>query len=345
MKRAENKNMMVLVIIFIVTLTSSIGYSALQSNLKVTADLKIHPQLGKSLYDLIKNQAVLDNKSSSYVVSQNGIDFGKGSTKDGKNGKGVYELHTTSNNNYPTYYYRGAVTDNNVLFAEQCWKIVRTTDTGGIKLIYNGKAVNNNCLKPSYDSKLNDTEFNIDNDYDGYTNNYDTTDSTIKTKVDRWYEENIKNKYSSYLEDSAFCNDRSISQKYSVGTTYYQSYERIIINKTPSLTCNEEDKLTVANKILKYPIGLITLDEVVYAGGAQEENIDFYLGDNNAYFWTMTPYEKDTTCVFMWCSFSDGYVNDNATDAYAVALPVLSLVHNIKYIKGTGTADNPYVIN
>ena len=35
-------------------------------------------------------------------------------------------------------YYRGDIEDNNVKFAGKCWKAVRTTDTGGIKLIYNG---------------------------------------------------------------------------------------------------------------------------------------------------------------------------------------------------------------
>jgi len=36
------------------------------------------------------------------------------------------------------YYYYGAASNNNVSFAGYCWKIVRTTDTGGVKLLYNG---------------------------------------------------------------------------------------------------------------------------------------------------------------------------------------------------------------
>ena len=45
------------------------------------------------------------------------------------------------------YYYTGAdaKTNGNVLFAGYCWQIVRTTDTGGIKLLYNGVATNNQC--------------------------------------------------------------------------------------------------------------------------------------------------------------------------------------------------------
>ena len=37
-----------------------------------------------------------------------------------------------------SYYLRGLHTNNNVKFADSCWKIIRTTGTGGIKMIYNG---------------------------------------------------------------------------------------------------------------------------------------------------------------------------------------------------------------
>ena len=37
-----------------------------------------------------------------------------------------------------SYYLRGLHKDNNVKFANMCWKIIRTTGTGGIKMIYNG---------------------------------------------------------------------------------------------------------------------------------------------------------------------------------------------------------------
>ena len=36
------------------------------------------------------------------------------------------------------YFYQGNVDDNNVLFANYCWKMIRTTVTGGVKIIYNG---------------------------------------------------------------------------------------------------------------------------------------------------------------------------------------------------------------
>ena len=49
-----------------------------------------------------------------------------------------------------SYYLRGLHTDNNVKFANSCWKIVRITGTGGIKLMYNGDVdANGKCTTTS----------------------------------------------------------------------------------------------------------------------------------------------------------------------------------------------------
>ena len=51
------------------------------------------------------------------------------------NGNGV---NKATENGKDVYYYRGEVANNNVIFADMCWKILRTTATGGVKLVYNG---------------------------------------------------------------------------------------------------------------------------------------------------------------------------------------------------------------
>ena len=90
----------------------------------------------KILYNIIERQAALDNTSSEFVSRSSGIDFGQ--PPSDTNGKGVYTIADTKDYYYPVHYFRGAVTNNNVRFANFCWKIVRTTETGGVKLIYNG---------------------------------------------------------------------------------------------------------------------------------------------------------------------------------------------------------------
>ena len=55
------------------------------------------------------------------------------------NGNGV---NAYTENGKTVYYYRGQISDNNVLWANRCWLIVRTTFTDGIKMIYKGNAGN-----------------------------------------------------------------------------------------------------------------------------------------------------------------------------------------------------------
>ena len=88
-------------------------------------------------FDSTKNRGILDNEQSEFVTGENGIDFGAISSDT--NGKGVYMRAGTENDANPILYYRGAIEDNNVVFANKCWKAVRTTETGGVKLVYNGE--------------------------------------------------------------------------------------------------------------------------------------------------------------------------------------------------------------
>lgn len=113
------------------------------------------------LYNTIILDAVADNTSSEFVSSSTGINFHSNSSNS--NGKGLYILSSTINDKYPIYYYRGSVDDNNLKFAGYCWKIVRTTETGGIKIIYNGSpgVISDDCENISVNSQqLNMTPFN-----------------------------------------------------------------------------------------------------------------------------------------------------------------------------------------
>ena len=46
---------------------------------------------------------------------------------------------STFNGKEKVYYYYGETPNNNVIFGGFCWRMVRTTDTGGVKTIYNGE--------------------------------------------------------------------------------------------------------------------------------------------------------------------------------------------------------------
>ena len=130
-----------------------------------------------------------------------------------------------------------------------------------------------------------------------------TNDSTIKTQLDSWYKNNLSN-YSPFLDkNSGFCNDRTAyldeeGKNLGGGIGHYDTYfgAKIRLNKfQPSFKCdNENDLFTVNDSIignndLTYPIGLITVDEIAFAGGVHSiRNEMYYLNVNTAY-WTMSP--------------------------------------------------------
>ena len=248
-----------------------------------------------NLYDLIKNNAdtktVIDHKVRSGVSGTNGI-----------------YTTTATNGNVPVYYYRGDANkvNNNIIFNNMCWKIIRTTETGGVKLIYNGTPTDGKCETQTGDAtQIGTSKFNEkydDNAYVGYmygaagsstyqATHANTNESTIKKYIDSWYKANFDETMTSKLEDTIFCNDRSTKayDANTIGDTSMSSYGNLGYgtnatlygaahrasyysnNPNPSLVCqNQNDKFTVDSKNgngkLRYSVGLITLDEVVLAG-------------------------------------------------------------------------------
>jgi len=91
------------------------------------------------------------------AISDENIDFSITSSSSGTDG--IYLRSSTKDDTYPIYYYRGNV-DNNMIFANTCWKVVRTTETGGLKLIYNGVPSNGQCNNTGESSQIGTKAFN-----------------------------------------------------------------------------------------------------------------------------------------------------------------------------------------
>ena len=284
------------------------------------------------------------------------IDFSK--TSDASSTNGIYTT-TDTDSGEPVYYYRGAV-DNNVLFANFCWKIIRTTETGGVKLIYNGVPTNGQCNNTESATTIGNLEFNSTNNnakYVGYMygdsidDTANTNDSTIKAFIDTWYKNNMTS-YTSQLEDTVFCNDRKHTG--SVSNTYidFESRIRLDLNKQPTLKCqNLKDRFTVetsnGNGNLTYPVGLLTGDELAFAGGVYDtEDYYFYLFINSE-FWTMSP--------FVYSGGYSGVMRNSYTISIAATIvnvsppcgvrPVIALKSGASFTSGSGTAGLPYVVN
>ncbi len=416
----------------------------------------IHPG---QVPDVISPTAIIDDTPSTNVTNSGGVQFNNPSSDI--NGKGLYIHRGTENNTYPIYYYRGNVSDNNIIFGGFCWKILRTTSTGGTKLIYNGVPTNGTCnntgndtmtatgikwsqsgnlsyfgyaykvghayknikitniptgavfaedvsyedgkyilnnqryikddtLVDTVETELNSRHYscfktaeedcttvnfvymtrggylyyitlsggeNIDDVIaTDLTNSPNTTDSTIKTNVETWYQNNLTD-YTDYLEDTVWCNDRTVGSygSWSIHGDITEKFSLGSLTRTmsgaPNLDCpNPNDRFTVStsngNGLAKYPVGLITLDEAMLAGFAWNIDDQSNYLYNGKVWWTMSP-----TLV----SVQLGYIGvlhsmaDNVTTVYTTGgaggvRPAVSLKNSVIIGGGDGSANNPFVV-
>ena len=253
------------------------------------------------------------------------------------------------------YYYSGSASTNNVIFGGYCWKIFRTTSTGGVKMIYNGAPENDEC---SSSPGIGQSAFNTTTLPEGVGFMYEagnitgnTTSSTAKTTLDTWVTNYFIN-YTYYLEDTPYCNDRSTNTSYTTsGEIRFNRYDMTSVN----LTCtNQRDRFTVSNTVgnsaLTYPVGLITADELYLAGitGTAADTSN-YLYTGNPY-WTMTPkvfklsngnYENRIWRIDATTPVMDEARSDSNNKYIR---PVVTLNNSVILDSGTGSLADPYVV-
>ena len=275
---------------------------------------------------------------------------------------GIYEAEDDLGT---SYYFRGAVENNYVKFAGYYWRIIRINGDGTIRMIYDGTNAHANG-ESSTDRLVSFLSFNHakdDNAYVGYmygtpgSSTYEDThaninNSAIKTANDNWYKTNILDEgYSQYVADAIYCNDRSLSSGTGIGTssTQYKTFNRIFTNKTPSLKCTlNDDKFTVFDSLgngdLTYPVGLVTADEIVYAGGKYNtQNLLFYLYKGKG-CWTLSPNTHTPSSSSSWIIKENDSLGVYGVNANTVGLcPVISLKSNITF-SGNGTMNQPFEI-
>lgn len=471
--------------------------------------------------NIVKKNTLYEHIASLSKGTDANIDYTK--TPAATSTNGVYQINGTGTNGTKgVYFYRGTAekTKNNLVFADICWLIIRTTDTGGVKLLYNGlrDPVDGSCLayNESYNVTGTNNQFADKQDhtigdvqwvdkynslgvYQGYTYNaskaypitygsmgtrtyattatwdatnkvyklsgtssqtlvnaikakrhytctssstatscakvyfvagYNTdsttythritlsggdtidtafnyvkgagltksnqTDSLAKQYMDNWYETHEDaaelRELSYMLEDTPYCNDRSISNAGRYGwrsnvTTAsaqidFAVYTRTI-NGTPSHACSANDKYTVStdngNGLLKYPMGLMTMDEMMYAGGVWNRGIATDAAEMSSWYVFLDGNASSSTSsgkTFNQMTFSPlGYLGTNATvaashfekliagskgelSAYQLTFagwdtisgsgyslrPVISLKPETMLLGGSGTTDDPYVV-
>ena len=280
-------------------------------------------------------------------------------------------LYTSTENGTTVYYFAGNATDNWVKFGGFYWRIIRTNSDGSVRLLYHGTSTT------ATDAVINTrTAFNTTKDnpmYVGYmygtsgsleNNRTNTNDSTIKEIIDAWYKANLNTNYGKYLSTTAvYCNDRNLASGSTYSTSSYFEYApnaRLDTNKMPTYDCTAtEDKFTVdtstGNGKLKYPIALMTADEVSFAGGVYNTMAETWYYYNSAkgsstgsnWWWLLSPSMSDSVAFMFGVhgSSKPGGLSDGAYVGGTNGVrPAVSLKSCVKTSGGDGSASDPYTI-
>ena len=252
------------------------------------------------------------------------------------------------------------------------WRIIRTNSDGSVRLLYAGTSpdTTTGCIgKSAFNTSENSPKYvgymygeNADTLVNAKTN---TNNSTIKTYIDNWYASNMTS-YTKYLSTTAvYCNDRTekTSGTYNTGSTdfYYAPNARVFKNYAPSYDCTEaSDAFSGSNTSAKltYPIALMTVDEIMRAGGTSSNNLTspyawYYLNSSGESItgasssWLLSPrgwYDSHANAFSVMGSPGPGALNYNDLSFTLAVRPAISLKSCIKYGIGDGSATNPYTI-
>ena len=245
-------------------------------------------------------------------------------------------LLASAEDDYGTsYYFRGAVTNNYVEFANKCWRIVRVSGDGSVKLILhndNKTGVANPCDAANnsasaafarYSGETYKSAFNAnynDNAYVGFKygtvgagdyalTHANTNKSTILTNLEAWYNDNLST-YEKVIDDTVWCNDKTnvtdtsydplrLSPNglgYGANKTYYGATQRLVNTSGSAGGTGPSLKCNGELSKINSKVGLITADELALAGYAYAQN-------------NKTTYLQENATDTYWWSLSPNYFN------------------------------------
>ena len=243
--------------------------------------------------------------------------------EDSRDASGLYKS-TATNTGDPTYYFRGNVENNYVSFAGLTWRIVRINEDGTIRIIMK-EGINDNSAY-SWDT----------------TSDYETfyfSNSNLLKELENWYTLKLVN-YDSYITDGIFCEQAKVkaNSTYRYNNIIAPVYDKYIVN----FTCTNDDN---NHGILYKKIGLISYDEVVYAGGYINKKMSAWYLYSDIDTFMINPGGFDKTDGRGWIVYRN---QDNVSGSKLLIMPspvrpVINIKPNVK-ASGIGTSSDPFVV-
>lgn len=265
----------------------------------------------------VKKASKEDSGFSQLILNNNQVNK-ESKTKIGEqiavNDEGLI-LDVDDNGN--TFYFRGNVKNNYVEFAGKLWRIVRINGNGTIKLVLNS-GIGNSVI---YNAELTNDRLDKLKKY---------SETKVMNLLNEWYDNNLK-EYDKYIVQSKYCINTNFEGE------NLANYFRINISNIPTFNC-----LGTKNNS---KIGLLTVDEIIYAGATiNEPNQYYYLynTDIQSSWWTLSPAKDSVEGLYYYEISADGKINSTSTgESSRIIRPVINLKKNVEMV-GNGTEDNPY---
>ena len=188
-----------------------------------------------------------------------------------------------------------------------------------------------------------------------------TNNSILKTITEDWFVDNGLDSHEDELEDAIYCNDRRYDNalgsdssslvSYTIDSLWSERGKSVAFAslESPDLYCTKNDSFTVSDSVngnakLAHKVGHITSSEEVlsgnyyYGGGLAISNSSSYLVKGSDSYWTMTPYDYNKSFA------AAGWLVGNGSTMTKGIRPVVSLKNDRQFVRGDGTANNPYIV-
>lgn len=236
-----------------------------------------------------------------------------------------------------TYFFRGNIVNNYVNFAGFTWRIVRINEDGTIRLVLQD-AINDNAIYKGLKLKYPGDTYS-----EMYYSNWTNEAGYLKYELNNWFNTKIASN-PEYLKHVAsgnyFCEQAKVGYEsdhiLEVGNAKMVTFD----NYHASFKC-ESDGNGYGN--VNSNVGLLTFDEVIFAGGnVKMNNTTYYLYNPNIYWYTMSP-GGISNWVIVWRNHGYGELSYPALFDESMVRPVINL-NTDTIITGTGTIDDMYVV-
>ena len=169
------------------------------------------------------------------------------------------------------------------------------------------------------------------------------TNSQAKTILEKWYQINIGSKSDlakNVASGDYYCEQAKV--KYVDGWTPGNANMTLYSSYTPDFKCSSDGN---GKGVVSTSVGLLTYDEVVYAGGYYaQNNSNYYLNNPAIYWWTMSPAGFASGTSYVWFVSTAGNINRNYVTSADRLRPVL-ILNADTLVTGDGTSSDPFVVS